>query len=154
LARVLENPNFSTADHAAFRRMNPRDPGRAALALYRLLFAAGVVDPSQVDTERWALIVHCLALAGGRHDSEISTGKALFQLNLSEARLNQLLAADSDVLFDVLPLLARRIGAQGAALDWRPLAELARWAGRKEASADKARLQIAQRYAQAQSREA
>lgn len=149
LAGRLADPTFPTGDHAALRRMNPRDPGRATLALYRLLLDAKI-DPPQSETERWALIVHCLALARGGHDYKIRTGEALHQLHFSEARLNQLLAADTDVLFDVLPLLARRAGAQGISLDWVPLAEMARWAGRNEEKADKERLKIARSFAQAQ----
>ena len=101
------------------------------------------------DSDRWALIVHSLALARGRHDPRMSSGRGLVSAGLTELRLDMLLAADLDVLFDLLPRLARRLSAGAVALDWLPLAEIVLNAGRDEDRADRARLQIARTYARA-----
>jgi CRISPR system Cascade subunit CasB len=151
LAARLADPHFPTGDHAALRRMDPQHPGAAALPLFHALDRAGLEDGDAPATvRRWALIVHCLALARGRHDWHAPTGKMLFEIGLSEARLDQLLAADLDVLFDLLPRIARRLAAQGGAIDWVPLARIVRWAGLHEDSAEEARLTIARSFARAQ----
>lgn len=148
LAAALARPSFSTGDHAALRRMDPQRPDRATVPLQRLLDDCKVpLGDSTGQFHRWALIVHCLALARGRHDMTAPTGKTLDDLNVSEARLNQLLSADRDVLFDLLPRLARRLAAQNAAIDWRPLARIV--LADDEDRADKARLEIARSYARA-----
>jgi hypothetical protein len=148
LAQTLAGPTFSMGDQAALRRMDLSAPGRAALPLQRLLAAAEVAEIENPSAfRRWALVVHCLAIMRGRIDMGVPAGGALFALGLTEARLNQLLAADEDVLFDLLPRIARRVAAQGAAFDWRPLARLV--LGDAEA-AEAARLGIARAYARAQ----
>lgn len=148
MAGQLADPGFPTGEHAALRRMDPR-PGRiggAALPFERLRAGAGV---GEGDAERWALVVHALALARGRHDPRRPTGAALREAGLTDERLDLLLAADLDTLFDLLPRLARRLAASGAALDWLPLVEVVMNAGRDEAAADRARLRIARGYARA-----
>lgn len=150
LAAMLSDPKFPTGDHAALRRMSPLAPGRAALALERALIGANVTVYGMEDARRWALIVHSLALARGRHDRGEPTGRKLFEIGLTEARLNQLLSADADTLFDLLPRLARRLAGQPANIDWLPLAQLARRVGVYEDRADETRLKIARDYARAQ----
>lgn len=146
LAGRLGDPNFPTGDHAALRRMDPRAPGRAAIALHKLMADVGL-DEAGEKAKRWALVIHCLALARGAHDKDKRTGAILHDLPLTELRLNQLLAADQDVLFDLLPSLARRLAAQGAAINWAPLAMLALYGDHD--SSDRHRLDIARAYARA-----
>ena len=141
-----EHRPISTGEHAALRRMDPSSIGPAAFAFERLWVQAGAPES---DPERWALIVHALALARGRHDPRRPTGAALQEVGLTEQRLNLLLAADLEVLFDLLPRLARRLDARAAALDWLPLADIVLNAGRNEVEADRARLRIARAYARA-----
>ena len=45
--------------------------------------------------------------------------------------------------------LARFLGAKGAAIDWLPLARIARWTGRAESCADQSRNRVAREYARA-----
>lgn len=146
LAGRLGDQNFSTGDHAALRRMVPRAPGRAGMALYRLMADVGL-DVTGEKIKRWALVIHCLALVRGAHDKDKRAGAVLHDLPLTELRLNQLLAADHDVLFDLLPSLARRLSAQGAAINWAPLAMLALYGDHD--SSDRHRLDIARAYARA-----
>ncbi len=149
MAARLADPAFPTGDHAALRRMNPRAPdGMAEIAVERLL-ASTTVAPSGDDRRRWALIVHCLALARGRHERQAPIGRVLADSLYSESRLNLLLSADFDVLTDLLPRLARFLDTHNAAADWLPLVRIARWAGRCEDIADDQRLRIARDYARA-----
>lgn len=149
IAWRLANENFPTGEHAALRRMDPRKPGRAAVALHKLLADVGL-DPHGESERAWTLIAHCLALARRSYNKAIAAGAALYDLPLTELRLNQLLAADGDVLFDLLPSLARRLDAQGASLNWVQLARLVLTTDPEQA--DRARVTIARDYARAQSK--
>ena len=88
-----------------------------------------------------------VALARGLHDGQRDAGRALHALGFSEQRLMALLSADLATLTDLLPRIARRAAAAGEALDWRPLALLAWYAGnddpRLEEKADEQRRRIA-----------
>ena len=149
MAARLADPKCPTGDHAALRRMRPDAPdGRAQIAAERLLGRVNA-NPQGEDRRRWMLIMHCLALARGRHAPETRTGRVLTETHYSEERLSRLLSSDFEVIADVLPRLARWVGAKGAAIDWLPLAQLARWTGRDENRADRVRHQIARDYARA-----
>ena len=152
IAARFADPGFPTGDHAALRRMAPDAPsGHAEIAAERL-FGAVNADPEGKDRRRWLLIVHCLALARGRHAPDARAGRLLADMYYSEERLSRLLSSDFEVVADVLPRLARWLNSKGAAIDWLPLARLARWTGRDEDSADRARHQIARDYARAAAR--
>ena len=154
IAGTLAHKSFSMGEKATLRRMNPRVPGAAVVSVQRLLHGAGVSRIGDDDFERWTLIVHCLALARGRHDPRKATGKVLHDVfHGRESRLTQLLAADGDVLFDLLPRVARRLDSADAAIDWLPLAQLAPWASRPDdnfATAEKQRRDIALDFVRAQ----
>lgn len=147
IAGRLQGEAMSNGDRANLRRMDPRDPGRASLALYRLFAHVGLEPPGEEKTSRWSLVVHCLALARGRHDPKAATGRVLCDLPLTEGRFNMLMAADVEVLFDLLPRLARRLDAKPAAINWAPLALLALYGDGK--LGDRQRQEIAQEYARA-----
>ena len=149
IAARLAEPGFPTGDHAALRRMAPHAPsGHAEIAAERL-FGAANADPEGEDRRRWLLIVHCLALARGRHAPDTRAGRLLADMHYSEERLSRLLSSDFEVVADVLPQLARWLDSKGAAIDWLPLVRLARWTGRIEDRADRARHGIARDYARA-----
>lgn len=153
MAARLAEAGFPAGDHAALRRMDPRVPsGRTEVAAERL-FGAMNADPMGDDRRRWLLIVQCLALARGRHAPETRTGRVLAELHYSEERLNRLLSSDFEVVADVLPRLARWLNSKGAPIDWLPLAQLARWTGRSEDRAERARHRIARDYARAAPRD-
>jgi CRISPR type I-E-associated protein CasB/Cse2 len=147
LAGRFQGEGMSNGDRANLRRMDPRKPGRASLALYRLFADVGLAPRGEEMTRRWTLVVHCLALARGRHAKEAPTGKVLFDLPLTEGRFNMLMAADMEVLFDLLPRLARRLDAKPAVINWGPLALLALYGDAK--MGDRQRQQIAQEFARA-----
>ncbi len=125
IAARLKGEAISAGDRARLRRMDPKEPGRAGLALYRLFADVGLDPNGDEAATRWALVAHCLALARGEHQPKLAAGRVLHGLPLTEGRFNQLLAADTDVLFDLLPRLARRLDSKAAAIDWVPLALLA-----------------------------
>ena len=149
LAGYLGNSSFPTGEHAALRRMQPETPsGRAQIAAERLFALAGL-QPDGKDRQRWWFVIHCLALAGGRHDKDAAAGRVLADIHYSEERLTRLLSTDFEVVADVIPRLARLIGSKGIAIDWLPLGQLLRWTGRNETMADHARQRIARTYARA-----
>lgn len=142
---------------AKLRRFHPIDDPRASMFETERLLLRGGIEAQGETRMRWALALHCLALAQGRHAAgpdHPKTGKVLHELGLSEARLKQLLEADAGSLFDLMPQLARRIGAAGKTLDWRPLVELLMHAGTaSEDRADSARRRIVQAYLQAETQD-
>lgn len=146
----------STGTLARLRRSDPsKNPRSALFDTERLLIAAGIQVQGE-ERERWALLVHCLALAQGQHDAraDAEPGKVLHQLRFSEARLQQLIEADQPLLFALLPRLARRLAVAGRSVNWWPLAHLLLGTGsgdpHREDQADQARQRLARHYVNAQ----
>ncbi len=146
----------STGTLARLRRSDPQTYPRAALFdRERMLQAAGI-QAAGPDREQWALVLHCLALAQGRHDAraDAEPGKVLHDLHFSEARLEQLIEADPAVLASLMPRLARRLAAAGATVNWRPLVDLLLGTGsddpQREAWADAARKRLVRHFIGAQ----
>lgn len=111
---------------ASLRRFDPLTYPRTGLfERERMLQAAGITAQG-ADRERWALVLHCLALVQGRHDprADAEPGKVLHGLHFSEARLEQLIEADKPLLFSLMPRIARRLAAVGATVNWKPLVDL------------------------------
>lgn len=137
----------SMATLARLRRVHPQHDGRAALFETEwLLQSAGVWSRDDDEHDRWALVLHCLAIAQGRHarGSAFEPGRVLARLRVSEARIKQIVEADAEVLADLIPRLARRLAADGATIDWWPLAELLLDSGSPRA--DTARRRIVREY--------
>lgn len=153
IANQLSSPRIDMGLLSALRRFNPLTDGRHSLfETQKVLLDAGIDLPADSKgQQRWALIVHCLAIVRGAHHDHRDTGSKLADLGLSEARLRQLIEADGPLLCDLLPTLARRLAAASVTLNWWPLAELALTlddeAGR--ARSQRARLQIVQGFLRA-----
>ncbi len=148
-----------TGTQARLRRFHPQQDQQAALFDTERLLLAAQVHPRDADERiRWALVLHCLALAQGRHDPrpDAEPGAVLARLRFGEARLRQLVEADERVLATLLPRLARRLAAASAAINWWPLADLLLHAGLTDpqslARADAARQRLIRRYLGAQAR--
>lgn len=146
-------PPPDTGLQAVLRRFDPVTQRRACLyQTTQVLINAGVDDHiGGADAERlqqrWAVLVHALALARGAHQpGGRNPGAALASQRFSELRLRQLLQADEALLLQLMPTLARRLAAAGAAVDWLPLALLLLFADIDEARADRARAWIAAGY--------
>lgn len=151
----------STGTLARLRRCNPdQNPQPAMFDTERLLMAARVQPGDAEEHSRWALVLHCLALVQGRHDPRFDAdpGAVLARLRFSEARLRQLVEADERVLATLMPRLARRLAAAGAAVNWWPLADLLLHAGRNtpysQLRADAARQRLILHFIGAQSQSA
>lgn len=146
IAAQLRDGKADTGLLAALRRHHPVTERRRCLfELHQVLDRAGVdIAPDNVRFDRWALLVHCMALARGAHNPNGNCGGVLAQAHVSEARLRQLVEADSELLAGLLPLLARRLAAGGWSLNWWPLAQLLLNAELDEAKADAARSQLVQ----------
>jgi CRISPR type I-E-associated protein CasB/Cse2 len=150
LSARLRGQRLDTGTEAALRRLDARQPDpRHAIALYRLLAEYGISPADGDPTVRWAAVVNALALCHGAHDQRRRCGEALYDIGISEERLAMLLAADCEVLIDLLPRLARRLDASGQAMDWWPLAHLMLTVGREPDEADRMRSRIARDYVRA-----
>jgi CRISPR type I-E-associated protein CasB/Cse2 len=153
LAAMLRSGATSTGERARLRRADPAQGSRNALFEAERLFHAAGIDAALPDRHRrWFLVLHCLALAEGRHDPRgaAEPGAALARMRVSEARVQQLVEADLATLFDLLPRLARRIASEAAAVNWWPLAELVLGTEsddlEREQAADRARRRIVQHF--------
>lgn len=158
LAVTLSNCSLASNNHVALSRADIRCPApRTVVFVNELLddaaqhrldttFSAGLADNFQ----RWLLICHCLALVRGRHNKSVRTGEALANVWYSPARVARLLDADILTLMAVLPGLARLLQHRQVVVNWRPLCDLALYAGVDERQTEVARLEIARGYATAQ----
>jgi len=137
---------------ARLRRTDPLRDGRDSIfETERVLRAAGIAVTGN-RRERWALVLHCLAIAQGRHSAraDAKPGQVFAQLRFSEARVKQIVQADWRVLCDLMPRIARRLAAAGETVNWWPLATLLLYADDPEAecvaAADAARREIVAGY--------
>lgn len=122
LARVIQRAEPGQTARVRRQPITPQQQG-AAFDTQALLMQAGIDPVGAADFADWALVTHCLALCGGRHDPNASAGEQLAALKFSEARMRLLIEADAALLFDLLPRLARRVAASGAALNWWQLSK-------------------------------
>lgn len=141
--------------YARLRRFDPTKDPQAALFEVELLLHAAQVHPRGAEQhQRWALLLHCLAIVQGAHDPRSGpseAGAVLAQLRFSEARLQQLVEANFPVLADLMPRLARRFAAVGTAVNWLPLADLILYTDTpQEAMAQTARRRLVRSFLQAQ----
>jgi hypothetical protein len=151
LAAQLRHAGTGTL--ARLRRFDPiRNPQAALFDTERMLTAAGVQPHDAAHHQRWALVLHCMALAQGRHDMRFDAdpGAVLARLQFSEARLRQLVEADGQVLATLMPRVGRRLAAAGATVNWWPLADLLLQGGPGDiagrARADAARQRLVRRW--------
>lgn len=126
IVSTLSRETFGTGPLAELRRLDPNGP-LAAPALYRVL--AQCVPETWVrgeSTRRWALVVHCLALAApDRLGSAVGLGRALLDASFSDKRFVNLLDASPEELRDRLPRAVRFLVQRGGSLHGKQLADLA-----------------------------
>jgi CRISPR-associated protein Cse2 (CRISPR_cse2) len=123
---ALLNEHIRTANVGTFAQLRRfeapnHSPPAEARALLRWV---GVVPSDEDQHHRWALLLHCLAIAKCAHSTGAEPGAVLARLHVSEARLKQLVEAHSADLQHVMPSIARRLAPGGMAVDWVPLAHL------------------------------
>jgi hypothetical protein len=153
IAAQLSAPHTSMGLLSALRRFDPIKQGRQSLFETTQVLMQADIHPGDLH-DRWALVVHCLALVRGAHDGRRNPGAAMAAMQFSEARLRQLVQADSALLFDLMPRLARRLAAHGGAVNWWPLTLMVLHTGRDEPRADKARSEVIAGYLGASARAA
>lgn len=139
---------------APLRRMVPEQWSTNLGTLMPVLVRAGVpvqgIQPQAM--ARWASLVHLVAILAGTagtmaHAGGRPTGRVLFDIRFSEARLQKLLSARGAAMADSMARLARFLAANGGApLDLGPLADLILYADRDGERAENARLRIAGDY--------
>ena len=162
LADRLAGNEFPRGDLAELRRMDPATPNAAVF--WRLMARHDL--PASTNWEnRWALILHGIALMTHRtssttsaHKEDIPVGRALFQGGASnrresfysEARLGRLLAARGAMLHTLLIRTFRMLAAAHQCFNWDEMAQFILADGHDESRAERARRKIAREYYRAQ----
>lgn len=132
---------------ANLRRMDHRDVPPAAF--FRLIAQAGFLEMSDTENiRRWSGAVHVMAQRPDALRTDVRLGEALHRIGVSEQRLDMLLNARRDTLFDLVRRLSLRLARSEEAMPYRELCQLLLWSDRqdKEQDAEKLRIQIAQSY--------
>ena len=137
---------------AELRRMEHTKTPPAAF--FRLLARAGFVEMSDVDNvRRWAGAVRVMAQRPDALRTDIELGKALHRIGLSEQRLDVLLNARGNTLFQLVRRVSLRLAQADEAMPYGDLCWLLLLSDPRdqveEQKAEKLRIQIAQGYVRA-----
>jgi CRISPR-associated protein Cse2 (CRISPR_cse2) len=138
----------ATGELASLRRMDRS--GTPPQAFFRLVARAGFTEMTD-GVSRWAAAVHVMAQRPDALRTDIRLGEALLRIGLSEQRLDMLLNARGNTLFDLVRRLSLRLARSEEGIPYRELCQLVIWADRpeREAQAERLRLDIAQSYQRA-----
>jgi CRISPR system Cascade subunit CasB len=114
---------------AELRRATPRSPWSAALwrLLAKLPEHAWSWDEERRAQEerRWSVLLAAMAASSGLSDAAPQRmGATLKEASYSELRLNRLLRAEEDKLFDQVRAMAATLESKGFAPNWYQLARL------------------------------
>lgn len=139
---------------APLRRMAPEQWSTHLGALMPVLVKADlrVQTLGTEEMARWASLVHLVANLAGTagtmsHAASRPTGRVLFDIRFSEARLEKFLSGRGGAMADRMARLARFLAANGGVpLDLRPLADLVLHVDLDTKLAENARLRIAGDY--------
>jgi CRISPR type I-E-associated protein CasB/Cse2 len=124
---------LSNGEQAELRR------GRLSEPFWRGLNQIGEADASPERVQKWRVLFQLVALGGY---SETDFGRALYQADYSEARLNRLLEADEQ-LPDLLRRTARQLASADQPANWDAARKLLFYKGEY---AEQIRIRIAQDY--------
>ena len=121
---------FSPGDVAALRRLGPRGWGvpifwrvvTRILEPRRLIATSGPLRDR--DEKRWAVVLSALALLDGQHAPGRRLGTALAEAQVSALRVERLLRAHDDALFDLVRPLAHQLASKGTKFDQAALVDL------------------------------
>lgn len=149
-------PLLSMGDRAALRRIYLTQSYAADGVVARLLYRSGVAVPPPDKFAPWRLFAHVAALLSGTGAKKPHmsgggrVGRALHEVGFSENRLLRLTSTRGEALHDQIIRAARMLAQKGEApLDLWPLFNLV---GSDPASAEAARIRIAQDYYIAEAR--
>ena len=125
---AAELGDAGTGDLAELRRLKPEDPGGPAfwrIVVIRLdpeLPAGGEIRETAL--RRWAVILRAVAELNGLHNPGRRFGAALAEAGVSELRLNKLLRASGESLFDQVRTVTHQLATAAAPVDLTGLARL------------------------------
>lgn len=126
---IAELSEAGTADRAELRRLKPDDPGGSAF--WRIVVTR--LDPAHLPGggpardeafRRWAVILRALAELDGLHNPGRRFGTALAEAGVSELRLNRLLRASDEQLFDQLHAVTHQLATAALPVDLTAIARL------------------------------
>ncbi len=160
-AARLARADYSPADLADLRRMNPGSPVPAAF--WRLMAEADLLEDATI-RPAWPLILHGIALMTrpdsgdgqicSAHDGRLPVGRALYlggdasrgSAFYSEARLGRLLIARGPMLRTLLSRAFRMMASAGVRFNWREMARFILNEGYDAGAAERSRRLIAREY--------
>lgn len=112
--------------YAALARLNMARPMRPheVSALSNALLAAELQPQHWLPHtwQRWATVVHGMALAG--HDGSTYLGRQLAQAGVAQSRVGRLLTARGDAFMQLLPRVLRLLASKNTQPNWRELGPL------------------------------
>ena len=149
LAAELAAAHFPRGDLAALRRLDADHPDAPAFWRLLLTHVADAERHSEVQENRWALVLHGLALMTqpgvSAHRREARIGQVLAHVGFSELRLNRLLRARGEGFRALAPRACRFLAAKGEPIDWARFGLLL-LAGEGSPAAERYRREIAREY--------
>jgi CRISPR type I-E-associated protein CasB/Cse2 len=116
-----------TGTLAELRRLRPDDPGGPAfwrIVVRHLDLGLPVGDRRDDALRRWAAILRALAELNGLHHPGRRLGTALAEVGVSELRLNKLLRAGGEPLFDEVRTVAHQLATAAVPVDFASVARL------------------------------
>ncbi len=122
LSAIIGSEHYPSSDRAALKRYSPGAP--VPLAFYRL-WLKHIDDEIPSNLSAWATVTFGLAYMGkSSHKPERSLGQALAEAGYSEARLEQMFAADHQVLIRLFTGMIRFLATKGEGFNWTTAARL------------------------------
>jgi CRISPR type I-E-associated protein CasB/Cse2 len=127
----------SAGELAELRRLTPNDYGGSTF--WRILITRLDPELPRGEPERsralgqWAIILRALAELGALHHPRQSLGTAMAEAGISELRLNRLLRAGGEALFDEVRRITHQLVSAGVAVDTTDVARLVLSEGRSDA---------------------
>ena len=149
-------------DLAELRRMDPSNPKVGVY--WRLMAEKGLLNLSTVVENKWALILHGMAIMTPNdtndlnfhtaHQGNVPVGKALYlggaeyrsSAFYSETRLNTLLVSRGPVLYRQLVHLFRTMASEKVTFNWREMSRFILNEGYNKEGAERSRRNIARNY--------
>jgi CRISPR type I-E-associated protein CasB/Cse2 len=118
-----------TGERAELRRHKPDDPGGPAfwrIVVSRLEpdYLPGGGSARDNALRQWAVILRAIAELDGMHNEGRRLGAALADIQVSELRLNKLLRASGEPLFDEVRTIAHQLATAAVPVDLTGIARL------------------------------
>ena len=129
IAWELQEQVIPASDRSALRRIRPGEVGGPAfwkIAVRHLETSGMLVGSDETRRQRqerqWSTIL--AAMAAGPPSGRRTLGRALADVQVTEARVLRLLRAHEEALLDTVRAVVHQLSAAGCSFDWGDLAEL------------------------------